>query len=196
MVAGDRWWEQASRRGATPAGHLQSSAALPFPVPPLGHISAPAAFLSHSSADKAIAREVCVELESHGLSCWIAPRDITPGTEWAAALVDGIERSRIMVVLLSTSSVGSDEVRREVERAYACRKPVVPVKIDASSLNGTLAYYLSEVHWVDLTRRPVRRHLTPLVARAQGLVGGALPSAPRPAPPVRHIPEVRLDRLF
>ncbi|MCR4992528.1 MAG: toll/interleukin-1 receptor domain-containing protein [Lachnospiraceae bacterium] len=41
-------------------------------------------FISHSSKDKEIADKVVKFFEDKGLSCWIAPRDIVPGTEWPA----------------------------------------------------------------------------------------------------------------
>src|ERR1051326_2355713 len=50
-------------------------------------------FISHSSKDKAAADAVCAALERHGIGCWIAPRDIVPGTDWSAAIVDGLIQS-------------------------------------------------------------------------------------------------------
>ena len=37
-------------------------------------------FISYSSLDKATADAVCNQLESAGISCWIAPRDILPSS--------------------------------------------------------------------------------------------------------------------
>ena len=42
-------------------------------------------FISHSSIDKELADKVCETLEARSLKCWIAPRDIMPGSEWAVA---------------------------------------------------------------------------------------------------------------
>ena len=39
-------------------------------------------FISHSSKDEAIAAAICDHLETSGIRCWIAPRDIEVGTEW------------------------------------------------------------------------------------------------------------------
>jgi hypothetical protein len=36
-------------------------------------------FISHSSNDRATADAICAHLESAGIKCWIAPRDIEPG---------------------------------------------------------------------------------------------------------------------
>jgi len=43
-------------------------------------------FISHSIKDKAAAEAVCAKLEEQKIRCWIAPRDIAPGTDWAEAL--------------------------------------------------------------------------------------------------------------
>ena len=50
-------------------------------------------FITYSTRDKAIAEAVCATLESKHITCWIAPRDVLPGTEWAEAIVDAINSS-------------------------------------------------------------------------------------------------------
>jgi hypothetical protein len=58
-------------------------------------------FLSYSSKDKTWADAACAVLERHRVRCWIAPRDITPGDEWGAAIIKGLYGSRIMVLIFS-----------------------------------------------------------------------------------------------
>ena len=43
-------------------------------------------FISHASEDREIAQAVCEAIEGRGVPCWIAPRDITPGKDYAQAL--------------------------------------------------------------------------------------------------------------
>ncbi len=47
-------------------------------------------FSSYSSVDSTAGETVCLILEQNGISCWIAPRDITPGLDFAEAIIDGI----------------------------------------------------------------------------------------------------------
>src|SRR5438552_3666559 len=61
-------------------------------------------FLSYSSKDKLTADAACAALEARGLRCWVAPRDIVPGKEWGAAIIEGIEQSRSMVLLFSANA--------------------------------------------------------------------------------------------
>lgn len=50
-------------------------------------------FLSHAGDDANAAAEVCALLESRGLRCWIAPRNVRAGAVWDEALLDVIEHS-------------------------------------------------------------------------------------------------------
>src|SRR5215213_10899214 len=54
-------------------------------------------FISHSAVDKAVARAACAVLESHGIRCWIAPRDVRPGMDWAESIIDAINDTKVMV---------------------------------------------------------------------------------------------------
>jgi hypothetical protein len=60
-------------------------------------------FVSYSSKDKPVADAVCATLEARSIRCWIAPRDILPGTDYGAAIVDAITQSRFMVLVLSAN---------------------------------------------------------------------------------------------
>ena len=51
-------------------------------------------FISHSHADKPAADAACAALEAKGIRCWIAPRDINPGQDWAASIVEAIRGAR------------------------------------------------------------------------------------------------------
>jgi len=71
------------------------------------------AFISHSSKDEAIAEEICQHLESAGVPCWIAPRDIEPGTDWTEGILHGIAGSRIFVLVFSSHANDPEHVRRK-----------------------------------------------------------------------------------
>jgi len=58
-------------------------------------------FISYSSKDKAVADAVCASLEARKIRCWIAPRDVLPGEEYAEALIESLNQSRLMVLVFS-----------------------------------------------------------------------------------------------
>ena len=67
-------------------------------------------FISYSSLDKQVADSVCLALEASGTNCWIAPRDVMPGKPYGEALIDAINDSQIMVLVLSEDD--DDSVQR------------------------------------------------------------------------------------
>lgn len=88
------------------------------------------AFISYPHQDKAVADAACAKLEAHGIRCWIAPRDIAPSAEWAASIVEAIERCKLMVLIFSSYANQSRQVYREVQQAFDVEKPVIPFRIE------------------------------------------------------------------
>ena len=82
-------------------------------------------FISHASADRETAEELVDLLESRGFACWIAPRDIQPGSVWAGAILSAIENSRAVIILRSSDSDVSGHVRRERIQAEELKKSII-----------------------------------------------------------------------
>jgi|ERR1700738_1418276 hypothetical protein len=64
----------------------------------------PRRFISHAHKDKNVAVAICEKLESAGVGCWIAGRDMSAGEDWTEATWNAIGASRVMVLLLSESA--------------------------------------------------------------------------------------------
>ena len=47
-------------------------------------------FISYASEDKAIANAICSFIESRRVRCWIAPRDIMPGSSYGSSIIYAI----------------------------------------------------------------------------------------------------------
>ena len=124
-------------------------------------------FVSYSSKDKPVADAVVAGLEQREVRCWFAPRDVTPGTSWGDAIINAIEGSRIMVVLLSGNSNDSRQVVREVERAVAKGVIIIPFRIEKIDPTGAMAYFLSSEHWLDALTPPMEEHIEKLGTTVQ-----------------------------
>jgi len=107
-------------------------------------------FVSYASHDAAVANSIVENLEGQGLKCWIAPRDVKPGAQYAEAIVRAINEAKAVVLVMSASAVGSSHVGKEIERASSKRKPIIAFRIDAAPLNHALEYCLSESQWIDV----------------------------------------------
>jgi hypothetical protein len=116
-------------------------------------------FISYSSKDKPVADAVCAGLEARGLRCWVAPRDILPGSDWGGAIIDAITGSKVMVLIFSAHANSSPQIKREVERAVAKGVKLVPFRIQDVALGKTLEYFISTPHWLDALTQPLDAHI-------------------------------------
>ncbi|MFM8457702.1 MAG: TIR domain-containing protein [Chthoniobacterales bacterium] len=129
-------------------------------------------FVSHSSKDREAADSVCRALESRGIRCWMAPRDIRPGANWGESILEAIGRVKLMVLLLSANANASPQVLREVERAVNKSVVVIPVRIENVMPSASLEYFLSTAHWLDAYESPLERHCRKLADAVQGMLQG------------------------
>jgi hypothetical protein len=131
-------------------------------------------FISHAKEDEKHAEAACDALESGGLRCWIAPRDIDPGKSWSAEIIKGIESSRVMLVIFSAHANESTHIKREVGQADERHLPVITFRVEDVEPADSLAYYLDSTHWLDAFPRPKEKH-PQLVAAVKRLMEGGEP---------------------
>jgi hypothetical protein len=147
-----------------------------------------AVFVSYSQSDHDTAAELVAHLEANGLECWVAPRDVTPGGDWAAAIVDAIAAARVMVLVFSASANASPQVRREVERAVHREVIVLPFRVADVLPSRSLEYFLSSQHWLDAFPPPMQPHYARLRAYLTTLLANAPAELPASAPAATAAP--------
>ncbi|WP_188970682.1 TIR domain-containing protein [Neoroseomonas lacus] len=165
-------------------------------------------FLSYASTDRAAAEAVCAALETRGIRCWIAPRDVPAGADWGEAILTAIGRAHAMVLVLSRATANSVHVRNEVVTAVSQSLALVPVRIEDCQPGGALRLHLAGSHWLNVFPMPIEQHADVLAvgvrlalaadatveiprAQAMALVAAARAShaaAPAVAPPARAAP--------
>jgi type 1 glutamine amidotransferase len=128
-------------------------------------------FISYSSRDKQWANAACAVLERNRIRCWIAPRDILPGSEWGASIISGIDACKIIVLIFSDHANTSAQVRREVERAISKGVTVLPCRVEDIAPSGALEYALGNTHWLDAFTPPVERQMVLLAPSVKTLLG-------------------------
>ncbi|HEX4301974.1 MAG TPA: TIR domain-containing protein [Rhizomicrobium sp.] len=146
-------------------------------------------FISYSSKDRRAAEAACAVLEAKGISCWIAPRDIAPGANWAATIADTIAQARVLLLIFSSNANASEQVQREVDVAANHRLSIIPLRIENALPEKSLEYFLNQRHWLDAYTPPLEQHLNRL-ADAIGLLlsDASAPIADLMPPPARNAP--------
>jgi hypothetical protein len=120
------------------------------------------AFISYASQDAAVANAVLENLERHGIRCWIAPRDVTSGSQNADEIVAAINDAKVVVLVLSEHVSASPHVGREIERASSKRRRIIVLRTDAAPLTRSFEYFLSESQWIDVAALGMAAALTKL----------------------------------
>lgn len=106
-------------------------------------------FVSYSSKDAARANKIVEYLESQGISCWIAPRDITAGTSYPAQIVRAIRKCDGFILVASANVNMSNHINSEVARAFDQKKTIYPFLVDNIIFNDDYIYYLGQIQWIN-----------------------------------------------
>ena len=129
------------------------------------------AFLSHSSKDKAVVREIAIRLREAGLRLWFDEWVLKPGDNIPAMIEQGLEYSRVLVLCMSANAFGSDWARLEAN-TFRFRDPLnkerrfIPVRFDDAPIRGSLAQFVY-VSWIPEARE---REFPKLVEACRPLV--------------------------
>jgi hypothetical protein len=142
-------------------------------------------FVSYSSRDAAFVTRLVAVLEGDGHDVWVDTDDIRGSEEWRASIVRGIRQADVVVLVISSHSMASEEVDREVTVAAQEGRRIVPVLLEAAPLSDSIGYELAGVQHVSFADRPFAEAVPDLrsaLASDRPPASAARPSAS--APPV------------
>lgn len=128
-------------------------------------------FISYSNKDKQMANAVCHYLEQEKIRCWMAPRDIRLGADFAGEIANAIPKSKVLLIILSSSSNSSKQVLRELELAINNDLIVIPIRIEDIIPTGGMSYYLSTMQWIDIIDKEIDSKLSLLTNRIKNILG-------------------------
>lgn len=102
-------------------------------------------FISYSSKDIAQANEIVEALESQGIACWIAPRNISIGSDYMNAIPRAIRECPFFLVLLSRHSQDSEWVKKELSHAIKQHREIFPLMIENFTIQEGFDFTLDNV---------------------------------------------------
>ena len=105
-------------------------------------------FISYSRRDSEFAHCLSEALAAKGFKTWLDMSSIQIGSIWREEIVNAIERSTYFVVLLSSRSIYSDNVSKELSIAESANVAILPVLIDDVKLPARMKYQLAGVQFI------------------------------------------------
>lgn len=105
-------------------------------------------FVSYSSRNEAIVRNVISRMEQASIPYWKAPEHIPAGSNYAREIPKAISECSVFLLLISEESEESIWVEKEVDCAINNRKDIVPLKLMAGEPGEVFRFYLNNVQTI------------------------------------------------
>jgi len=149
-------------------------------------------FISFASQDRKVASTMCKALESRGFKCWLSSRDILPGENFQVAIVRAIRKAKILLLVFTANSNGSEEMTKELALASQEKLIVVPLRIEDVAPSEAFTYEFATRQWIDFFAdwELAIDQLSERLALALPSEGPALAPAPKPPPQPAAMPVV------
>lgn len=126
-------------------------------------------FISYATKNADIAQYVVEKIERRGKRCFIAPRDINSGADYASEIIRGISNSMAVLLIFSSESDKSAYVLREINSAVSRNKTIIPLRIENFLPSEALEFYLGPTHWLDAFPQVLDTHLDSILSILKGL---------------------------
>ena len=110
-------------------------------------------FISYSRHDKDLVHPFVQQIsEAIGKEdcCWIDMKGIESGEEFEDIIIQAIDDCRVVLFMLSNSSLKSKWTKREVYYAEGEDKRIVPILIDGQRLRGWFKFHFGNVDFIDI----------------------------------------------
>ncbi len=139
-------------------------------------------FISYSTKDMTQAEMVRDVLEKNGIPCWMAPRDIPGGSNYAREIPVAIKGCQVFVLILSENAQSSNWVIKELDSAVNCGKVILPFMLEDCPLSDEFNFLLTGAQRYAAYQKKAEV-LNTLVSRIKAITGPA-PEEPKAEVPV------------
>ncbi len=112
----------------------------------------PLVFLSYNRLNQTFAEEIKCELELRGIFVWRAPEDVPISTDYKKTETEAIINCDYFVIMISTSSQLSEEVKYEFDKALEVNKSILPVWVDDCETNEYYKAKLGQFTYRKMTK--------------------------------------------
>jgi hypothetical protein len=114
-------------------------------------------FLSYSSKDKAVVRDIAERLRADSVRVWFDEWELKSGDSIPVKIEEGLESSRLLVLCMSKNMFGSEWAKYE-SYTFRFRDPLnrdrrfIPLRLDEAPIKGGLAQFLY-IDWLSADRK-------------------------------------------
>jgi len=119
-------------------------------------------FISHSGKDHDAVYEVASFLKEKSITCFTDDDNLPPGSIFSEVIATAIKESSVFLLIFSSNSDRSPDVRREVGLAVNINRPIIPFRLEKLEPDK-MGFLLSGISWMDGFPPPLQQHLPQLL---------------------------------
>ena len=112
-------------------------------------------FLSHSSNDLPVVKDIAKQLGSLGIKVWLDTQECTAGTLFQEKIEQGIRNSKSVAVMIGPGKIGNwvrAELRVSLAENVTRQIPIIPVLLPNAPESPDLPLFLKTFIWVDMRK--------------------------------------------
>lgn len=147
-------------------------------------------FVSYSRQDNDKVQALTGKLRSAGVRLWMDVRNIDGAAMWGEEIVNAVAKSKVLLLLVSKTSVTSQNVVKEVLLASERKGHILPVDLEPTEIPGSLKYALAGIQHIEYFRGDPDDAMKAVLRSLERLgvaIGAATPrAAATPAPEPRQ----------
>lgn len=108
-------------------------------------------FISYSRKDKEIVFPLVKQIESQlKTKCWIDWDGIQSGDEFRDNIIQAIDKSEVVLFMLSGNSEKSSFIKKEIDYAKNIEKRIIPIIVDGGKLRGWFLFEFGNIDYIDV----------------------------------------------
>lgn len=131
----------------------------------------------HMKSASEIVKQIAAALESVGITCWYAERDLPLGTTWTEDIPKAIHACKILLFILDEKSNRSEHVQNELHLAFQRISKhesvkIVTFKVDDCTLSDGVAYFTSRFQTIN-GKPPDKERIQNLIEQLTVIIKGS-----------------------
>ena len=146
-------------------------------------------FVSYARTDRERVMKLVERMRSAGIGVWVDEGGIHGASLWGKEIVDAIDASKVMILMISDSSISSDNVVKELSIASEDKKPILPVYLHRSEIPKSMRYQLAGIQHIEFFEGQEDEAFQSMLVSLSRLGVSAGETEAKPDAPLETVPE-------
>jgi TolB-like protein/Flp pilus assembly protein TadD len=138
-------------------------------------------FVSYSREDKERVLELAAKLRAAGVPLWMDVAGIDGAAMWGEEIVNALDRSKVLLLIVTESAVRSHNVAKEVVLVSERKGHILPVHLEPTQIPPSLKYPLAGIQHIEFFQGDAEGNLKTILRSLERI--GVTISPPRREPP-------------